>query len=72
MPCGVVKWFNQKKGFGFLRLSNGEELFCHIRDIEHGSDLMVEGAHVECEIGHGPRGLRAGHVRVVEGQVKSL
>lgn len=41
---GVVKWFNETKGFGFLTGQDGLEYFCHKSDVEAGLDDLQEGA----------------------------
>jgi cold shock CspA family protein len=53
----VVTWLDQR-GFGFVRLSDGREVFCHSRALRHaglGAGLPV-GTRVECDIENGPDG----------------
>ena len=62
---GVVKWFNDAKGFGFIENDNGgPDLFVHYSKIQgEGRKTLGEGDQVEFEIEHEPRGLAAANVR---------
>jgi len=61
---GTVKWFNPKKGFGFIVCSNGEEVFVHYRNIEgSGRKILKEGEPVTFVIIEGPKGPQAENVR---------
>lgn len=59
---GIVKWFNDQLGYGFIQIDDGEDLFVHYSAIQ-GDDTLTEGERVEFEIEAGPRGPMA--VRVV-------
>ncbi len=61
MPQGVVKWFNNAKGYGFVTPNDGEEdIFVHFSAIEmDGYKTLKEGQSVEFEIEQGPKGLHA-------------
>ena len=61
MPQGVVKWFNNAKGYGFVTPHDGEEdIFVHFSAIEmDGYKTLKEGQEVEFEIEQGPKGLHA-------------
>ena len=62
---GVVKWFNDAKGFGFITTSSGEDVFVHFSAIQgSGFKSLPEGAEVEFEITRGPKGLQATNVTV--------
>jgi CspA family cold shock protein len=62
---GVVKWFNDAKGFGFITTSEGEDVFVHFSAIQgSGFRSLQEGAEVEFEITRGPKGLQATNVTV--------
>ncbi len=65
MATGTVKWFNDSKGFGFIRPDDGgEDVFCHHSSIEaEGFRTLAEGQAVEYEIVQGPKGLKAERVR---------
>lgn len=63
MPKGKVKWFNDKKGYGFVVLENGKELFVHHTAIQgEGYKTLKEGEEVEFEIIQGPKGEQAANV----------
>jgi len=61
-----VKWFNNKKGYGFIERDDGEDVFVHYSEIRgQGYRTLKDGQTVEFEIEETPRGLRAVNVRVV-------
>jgi len=66
MPTGKVKWFDGKKGFGFIQQENGEDIFVHFTDIktENQFKSLDKGIDVEFEIVEGSRGLKAVNVTV--------
>jgi cold shock protein len=67
MATGTVKWFNDSKGFGFIKQDGGgDDVFCHQSAIQSdGFRTLAEGQMVEFEINRGPKGLQAANVRVV-------
>jgi CspA family cold shock protein len=69
MPeIGVVKWFNNDKGYGFIKRSSGEDVFVHHTAIQSsGYRTLNEGEKVEFDVKTGPKGLQAENVRRVEG-----
>jgi cold shock protein len=66
MATGTVKWFNDAKGFGFIKQDGGEDVFCHQSAIAAaGLRSLAEGQQVEFEVNRGPKGLQAANVRVI-------
>jgi len=65
MATGIVKWFNDAKGFGFITQDGGgEDVFCHHTAIQaDGHRSLQEGQRVSFEVGRGPKGLQAQNVR---------
>jgi CxxC-x17-CxxC domain-containing protein len=60
---GAVKWFNEAKGFGFVRLDSGEEVFIHFSSISGGGfRTLTEGDRVEFDVVEGPKGRQAANV----------
>lgn len=63
MPKGRVKWFNDKKGYGFIEQENGEDVFVHFSAIQdEGFKSLGEGQEVEFEVESGPKGSHAKNV----------
>lgn len=59
---GVIKWFDGRKGFGFITRANGEELFVHYRSISDahgGSRALRDGQPVSFRVGQGKKGPQA-------------
>jgi CspA family cold shock protein len=60
---GTVKWFNDAKGFGFITMEGGEDVFVHFSAIQQqGFRTLPEGARVEFDVVQGPKGLQASNV----------
>ncbi|HVR43833.1 MAG TPA: cold-shock protein [Thermoanaerobaculia bacterium] len=60
---GTVKWFNDAKGFGFITLESGEDVFVHYSAIQgSGFRTLAEGAQVEFDLTEGPKGKQATNV----------
>jgi len=60
---GTVKWFSAEKGYGFITMDNGRDVFVHYTAIqEDGFRTLEEGQRVEFEIVEGPRGPQAANV----------
>ena len=63
---GRVKWFNERRGFGFIEREDGDDLFVHYSAIKmEGFKTLEEGQEVEFEIAEGPKGLQATNVTAV-------
>ena len=61
---GIVKWFNNSKGYGFLGREDGPDVFVHYSAIlGDGYRSLAEGDSVEFEIVQGPKGLQAADVK---------
>ena len=66
MAQGIVKWFNNDKGYGFISQPDGEDVFVHFSAITmEGYKSLEEGQQVEFEVTQGPKGKQAANVRPV-------
>jgi len=66
MPTGRVKWFNERKGFGFISRDDGDDVFVHFSEIEtDGFKTLAENQEVSFEIKEGPKGLQAANVKAI-------
>lgn len=66
MATGTVKFFNDQKGYGFIKRDDGDDLFVHFSNIEgKGFKKLEEGQTVEFEIAEGRKGLEATKVRAL-------
>ncbi|WP_042457673.1 MULTISPECIES: cold-shock protein CspD [Neobacillus] len=63
MQTGKVKWFNNEKGFGFIEVEGGDDVFVHFSAIQgDGYKSLEEGQEVSFEIVEGNRGPQAANV----------
>jgi CspA family cold shock protein len=63
---GTVKWFNNEKGFGFIAVDGGEDVFVHYSAVQSdGYRSLEEGQRVEFEVTQGAKGPQADAVRIV-------
>jgi CspA family cold shock protein len=61
---GKVKWFNDKKGYGFITGDDGKDVFVHHSAIaSEGFRTLSEGQEVEFDVTSGPKGLQASSVK---------
>jgi cold shock protein len=65
MEQGIVKWFNDAKGFGFLSRHNGDDVFVHHTAIKStGFRTLQEGQAVQFDVVKGPKGWQAENVQI--------
>jgi cold shock protein len=66
MAQGTVKWFNAEKGYGFIAVDQGKDVFVHFSAIQaDGYRSLEEGQRVEFEITQSDRGAQAEAVRLI-------
>ncbi len=65
MEKGIVKWFNDSKGYGFITREEGPDVFVHYSAIQQqeGFRSLAEGDHVTFDVVEGPKGAQAANVK---------
>lgn len=64
---GTIAWFNNAKGYGFIKSEGRPDLFCHFSSIQsQGYKSLSEGDTVEFDIQQGEKGLQAANVRKLD------
>ena len=64
---GTVKWFNNTKGFGFIKQESGDDVFVHFKSIiGDGYKSLAENDKVEYSVAQGPKGLQASEVKILK------
>ncbi len=67
MAKGSVKWFNEKKGYGFITDESGNDVFVHFSGLNmEGFKTLKDGQAVEFDVSEGDKGLQATNVTVVQ------
>lgn len=69
VETGVVKWFNDTKGFGFISRSNNQDVFVHYTSISSNMNdrkTLAEGQKVEFKVTQGKKGLQAEEVKILD------
>ena len=63
---GIVKWFNESKGYGFIEQDSGPDVFAHFRSIVGtGIRTLVEGQRVKFTVTQGQKGPQAENIEVI-------
>ena len=66
MNNGTVKWFNNEKGFGFISVEGGDNVFAHFTAIQgEGFRSLEEGQKVSFDIVEGAKGLQAANITIL-------
>ena len=65
METGKVKWFSNQKGYGFIQIDDGNDIFVHFSAIQsEGFKTLAQGQEVAFEISEGPKGPQAANVNI--------
>lgn len=65
MASGIVKWFNNSKGYGFIQSDEGhDDIFAHFSSVEmDGYKTLKRGQKVNFDVNNGPKGLQASNIQ---------
>lgn len=64
VTTGVVKWFDDAKGFGFIQAESGQDVFAHFKQIKSdGFKTLTEGQRVQFVVAQGKKGLQAEEIQ---------
>jgi CspA family cold shock protein len=63
MPEGKVKWFSQRKNYGFIEVEGEDDVFVHASSLTDGTTALDEGDQVEFDIVEGDKGRKAENVK---------
>jgi CspA family cold shock protein len=67
LDSGIVKWFNEEKGFGFIARESGDDVFVHFTAINmEGRRNLLEGQNVSFEVTAGQKGPQAENVSLID------
>ena len=66
METGKVKWYNDIKGYGFIAMDDGKEVFVHRSGLANPHQGLNEGDKVEFEVKQGEKGLMAVDVKTID------
>jgi CspA family cold shock protein len=67
IESGIVKWFNEEKGFGFIARESGDDVFVHFTAINmEGRRNLLEGQNVSFEVTAGEKGPQAENVSLID------
>jgi CspA family cold shock protein len=65
MPEGKVKWFSQRKNYGFIEVEGEDDVFVHASALADGAESLNEGDQVEFDIVEGKKGRKAENVKLL-------
>ena len=63
---GIVKFYKDDKGYGFIKLENGREIFVHVRQLKHGLDRLETGQKVSFETTEARKGVVTTNVELIQ------
>ena len=66
MAQGTIKWYDKKKGYGFIAYNNGPDIFLHYTNLATQATVINDGDQVSFDITKGEKGLRADQVAITQ------